>query len=351
MTAFGQTYNAAFVIPLSRREHDPAAGERRRRLWSAAVSMGVGAGVMFGVKTATVATTTTFFGGPVLALTALSAGLAAGGIDRWRQCREARAQGLTPPPFDKKRFWAKAATSAGFTLVGGIAFAALGDLLIGGAQAAALPQKDFSQAALTVPVKPNLPALLDEARDVAGGRNGPFAQALRLAEKGKPQAAKDLAFFLFNGQGGAPKNPELAMKLYEYAAQNGNVQARRDLAYIGKRFGAGAFRSVVAAAESAPAPEAVPAPLPPAVTCDISVRGQDVPSSCLLNKDILEPGDRVYFVQRDALTGRVLLDLDVALSSGSRPQSAEDFLDLIALPDAREHFRPVLTAAAAPRVI
>jgi hypothetical protein len=46
------------------------------------------------------------------------------------------------------------------------------------------------------------------------------------------QAAKDLAYYSFNGLDGVPKNESLALELYAKAADAGSLQARTDLAYI-----------------------------------------------------------------------------------------------------------------------
>ncbi len=46
------------------------------------------------------------------------------------------------------------------------------------------------------------------------------------------QGVKDLGYFLFNGFDGMPKDPCLAVQLLKEAAENGNVQAKVDLAYL-----------------------------------------------------------------------------------------------------------------------
>ena len=46
------------------------------------------------------------------------------------------------------------------------------------------------------------------------------------------QGVKDLGYFLFNGFDGMPKDPCLAVQLLKEAAENGNIQAKVDLAYI-----------------------------------------------------------------------------------------------------------------------
>ncbi|TVQ82282.1 MAG: hypothetical protein EA357_10005 [Micavibrio sp.] len=66
----------------------------------------------------------------------------------------------------------------------------------------------------------------------AGGEvSARVAESLARAEAGSAQGVKDLGFFLFNGFDGVEQNRELAVKFFECAAQQGNVQAQVDLAY------------------------------------------------------------------------------------------------------------------------
>ena len=66
----------------------------------------------------------------------------------------------------------------------------------------------------------------------AGGEvSARVAESLVRAEAGSAQGVKDLGFFLFNGFDGVEQNRELAVKFFECAAQQGNVQAQVDLAY------------------------------------------------------------------------------------------------------------------------
>lgn len=66
----------------------------------------------------------------------------------------------------------------------------------------------------------------------AGGETSArVADSLARAGNGSAQGVKDLGYFLFNGFDGVEQNRELAVKFFECAAQQGNVQAQVDLAY------------------------------------------------------------------------------------------------------------------------
>src|SRR5690606_36988536 len=65
----------------------------------------------------------------------------------------------------------------------------------------------------------------------SGDVSSRVAESLARAENGSAQGVKDLGYFLFNGFDGVEQNRELAVKFFECAAQQGNVQAQVDLAY------------------------------------------------------------------------------------------------------------------------
>jgi hypothetical protein len=86
----------------------------------------------------------------------------------------------------------------------------------------------------TEPPPPPPPSALETAFALASdsGASAMAQDTLERAMDGNAQAIKDMAYFLFNGFEGLEENTDLALELFNQAADMGNVQAQVDLAYI-----------------------------------------------------------------------------------------------------------------------
>lgn len=73
---------------------------------------------------------------------------------------------------------------------------------------------------------------LAKAEGVSSRVHDAISRAASENARVSAQGVKDLGYFLFNGFDGMPKDPCLAVQLLKEAAENGNIQAQVDLAYI-----------------------------------------------------------------------------------------------------------------------
>lgn len=72
---------------------------------------------------------------------------------------------------------------------------------------------------------------LIEGHDVSDRVQDAMHRAASANARVAAQGAKDLAYFAFNGFDGVPKDPTVALHLFQQAADAGNVQAQIDLLY------------------------------------------------------------------------------------------------------------------------
>lgn len=259
----------------------PAVPKKPNKWLTAAFNIASGAAVSLAMKTTVLACTASFLAPAVsIGVAAVAAGVASGYARHYFENRALVKAGQEPVKFTFK----KAAFSGALGLAGaGLAAAgteALGrfapDFMSGlknffGFSAplcapetlstvepeAAGPVLDLIPAPETVDTAPVVEDVVDEVtaeEDCPPCEPAPSAidcvtelakeegvsarvhDAISRAGSDNPrisaQGVKDLGYFLFNGFDGLPKDPCLAVQLLKEAAENGNIQAKVDLAYL-----------------------------------------------------------------------------------------------------------------------
>lgn len=126
---------AAIIAPLGNKEKNPKEGLKRRsilsRIISATPGILIGAGVMYGVKTAALATAAAFSAPAALALAGAAAtvGLTAGGISYYKERKVAKNTGSSAPDFWTSNRLKTMGFHSAMTVLGGLLFTAIDGML------------------------------------------------------------------------------------------------------------------------------------------------------------------------------------------------------------------------------
>ncbi|MGZ9097967.1 MAG: hypothetical protein ACXW30_06710 [Micavibrio sp.] len=230
-----------------------APAPKKPNKWlTAAFNMASGAVVSLAIKTTIVACATPFLSPVVtIGVAAVAAGVASSYTRHYFENRALKKAGQEPVKFTFK----KATFGAGFGLLGaGLAAGAveLFEHFFGADVTPACPEKPADVQPAAGPVEPapaTTPAPedcpcppvkspLDCVKDMINGGSASdrVKDTMDRIASANPrvsaQGVKDLGYFLFNGFDGMPKDPCLAVQLLKEAAEQGNIQAKVDLAYI-----------------------------------------------------------------------------------------------------------------------
>lgn len=222
------------------------APKKPNKWLTAAFNMASGAVVSLAIKTTVVACVTPFLSPVVtIGVAAVAAGVASSYTRHYFENRSLKKSGQEPVKFTFK----KAAFGAGFGLLGaGLAAGAveLFQHFFGVDVTPACPEKTADIQPAAGPVEPTpvdcpcppVKSPLDCVKDLINGGSASdrVKDAMDRVASTNPrvsaQGLKDLGYFLYNGFDGMPKDPCLAVQLLKEAAENGNIQAKVDLAYI-----------------------------------------------------------------------------------------------------------------------
>ncbi len=232
--------------PEKNTDDEPAIKKSRgKKVLSAAFNIAAGAGTAMAVKSAVVSTMT-WAAAPAVAtlvVSSLAVGLASTLMCHLGERHKAKKAGSDLPKFFRRETAKRFAKNSGFALLGGalaLGFSeGLFDKIFGSTPAPAAPAIVAAPVAVVVPpVEAVCAPLVDRAHEFFGGpdMSSRVADALNRSESLNPriaaQGTKDLAYFAFNGFDGVPKDPNLALELFQKAADGGNVQAKIDMLYI-----------------------------------------------------------------------------------------------------------------------
>ncbi len=270
--------DAAAITPtVVANSNDPQAAKptpisKKKKILSAIFNMAVGAVATMGAKALV---TTAMIGCPPLALllmTSFAVGATMTMVCHEGQRRKAKKENGNAPDFFSKQnmknlFCSKASAKV---FVKSSLFACIGGALVLGFQEGIIqeglgklfgssPAPAVIPAIVSLPIDPapidaapvELPPVVDVAPVVAPclspvehfmdaikdrAVSDRVADAMDRVSSANPrvaaQGAKDLAYFAFNGFGGVPKDPAMALELFQKAADAGNVQAKIDLLYM-----------------------------------------------------------------------------------------------------------------------
>lgn len=248
-------------------DNKPAAGEgpaptqgKHRKYLMIAFNIAAGAGVTAAAKMAA-ASLMTWACAPALAtlvVSSLAVGTAMTVFCHLGQRRAAKKNGTAAPEFFAKANAKIFAKSSFFALVGGALFLGFDDAVqqcIGSTPAqadlpppAVVPVEQPAPVVTPIAEPPAIEAapvpavtcapVLERAADalkdhaVSDRVQDALDRASSTNARVAAQGAKDLAFFAFNGFDGVPKDPTLALELFQKAAESGNAQAQIDLLYM-----------------------------------------------------------------------------------------------------------------------